>query len=376
MNSQENAAGHADRILPPHGVKTIGVDSQEDYSSPLGRANRLRRASWSLVVRRTWNDFFFESFMDRGATLTYFTLMAFAPTVLAAYSIATLTFASRRQQVEEITQEFIAEYVPAAAAEQASGLVAAIIGSSAQGTIALIISVLISLFSASAYVRAFSRTANTVYGRVEGRSLIRTWAMMWVLTVVLVLGAVALVFANLLRETVVDGVLAPLAEPLGLESTLEFLYSIFLPIWQWLRFPLSILLVLALIAVLYHFTPNVRPQRFRWVTLGSVLALAATVGVWWIFGLYLQYFAGVNAYGALSTVLAVFMALWITNIVLIVGLKIDAEVLRAKELQVGLDSQRHIQAPPRSDVAARAQAKIQQRLEAEGAQIRSQAEEG
>ncbi|MGO2611829.1 YihY/virulence factor BrkB family protein [Corynebacterium flavescens] len=375
MNSQEKPDRQPDRILPPRGVETIGVDSRDEYESPLGRGNRLSAKSWALVLRRTWNDFFFEGFLDRGATLTYFTLMAFAPTVLAAYSIATLVFASRRAQVEEITQEFIAEYLPAQTTQQASDLVGTIIGSSAQGTIALVLSVLISLFSASAYVRAFSRTANMVYGRVEGRGLIRAWGMMWVLTVVLVLGAVTLVFANLARDTVISGILGPIAGPLGLEDTLDFMLRIFLPVWDWLRLPLSVLLVLALIAVLYHFAPNVRPQRFRWFSLGSVLALVATVAVWWLIGLYLQYFAGLNAYGALSVVLAVLVAVWITNTALIVGLKIDAEVLRAKELQRGLESQRHIQAPPRSDEAALAQAQTQQRLEDKGEQIRTQAEE-
>ncbi|MDU3174809.1 MAG: YihY/virulence factor BrkB family protein, partial [Corynebacterium striatum] len=97
--------------------------------------------------------------------------------------------------------------------------------------------------------------------------------------------------------------------------------------------------------------------------------------VWWFFGLYLSHFAGVSAYGALSTVLALFVALWIMNTVLILGLKLDAEVLRAKELQIGLGSQHYIQAAPRSDVAAQAQAKIQQDLEARGDAILNAREE-
>ncbi len=99
---------------------------------------------------------------------------------------ATLIFSSRRAEVHELTSQFIADYVPGSMTEQAEKLVGSIIGSTAQGTFALVVSVLVSLFSASAYVRAFSRTANTVYGRVEGRGIIRTWALMWGLTIVLV----------------------------------------------------------------------------------------------------------------------------------------------------------------------------------------------
>ena len=234
---------------------------------------------------------------------------------------------------------------------------------------ALIISLAISLFSASAYVRAFSRTANTVYGRVEGRGIIRTWALMWGLTAVIVVGAVIVLFANLLRDAVLNEGLIPLARTVGLEDAATYLVRIFLPVWNWLRFPVTVVVVLTLIAVLYHFSPNVRSGRFRWITYGSVVALVGTVASWGLVGLYLKYLAAATAYGALSTVMAVFVATWLMNTVLIVGIKIDAEVLRAKELQLGLHSERFIQAPPRSDSSSQAQARAQESLEQRAREI-------
>ena len=232
---------------------------------------------------------------------------------------------------------------------------------------------LVSLFAASAYVRAFSRTANTVYGRVEGRGIIRTWALMWGLTIVLVIGAVIVLFANLLRDTIVSGVVEPLAGKLEMQGTADFLGGIFMPVWNWLRFPLTVVVVLTLIAILYHFSPNVRPARFRWITLGSVVALSTNVVVWGAFALYTQRFAGASVYGAFSLIMAVFMAVWLSNTMLILGIKIDAEVLRAKELQLGLHAARHIQAPPRSDAAAKSQARAQHDLEERSERIYKQA---
>ena len=162
------------KILPPHSTEVLDIDQTE--RNPLSRKNRLRKESWGLVLRRTWSDYFLEGLGDRGAAMTYFTLMAFAPTVLAVYSIATLLFANRKQEVEQLTQQLIQDYLPQDVSAQATDIVNTIIGSSAKGTIALVLSVLVSLFSASGYVRAFSRTANMVYGRVEGRGLLRTWA--------------------------------------------------------------------------------------------------------------------------------------------------------------------------------------------------------
>ena len=373
--SEEEIDGNAmsaeepETIVPFKGPTILEVQGHDDERNPLAKGNRLRKESWGLVIRRTWNDFFHDAFMDRAAGMTYFTLMAFAPTVLAAYSIVTLIFSSRQAEVEQLTSEFIEQYVPGSLSEQAHMIVGTIIGSSAQGTLALIISLAISLFSASAYVRAFSRTANTVYGRVEGRGIIRTWALMWGLTAVIVVGAVIVLFANLLRDAVLNEGLIPLARNVGLEDVATYLVRIFLPVWNWLRFPVTVVVVLTLIAVLYHFSPNVRPGRFRWITYGSVVALVGTVASWGLVGLYLKYFAAASAYGALSTVMAVFVATWLMNTVLIVGLKIDAEVLRAKELQLGLHSERFIQAPPRADNSSQAQARAQESLEQRAREI-------
>lgn len=373
--SEEEIDGNAmsaeepETILPFKGSTVLEVQGHDEEHNPLAKGNRLRKESWGLVIRRTWNDFFHDAFMDRAAGMTYFTLMAFAPTVLAAYSIVTLIFSSRQAEVEKLTSELIEQYVPGSLSEQAHTVVGTIIGSSAQGTLALIISLAISLFSASAYVRAFSRTANTVYGRVEGRGIIRTWALMWGLTAVIVVGAVIVLFANLLRDAVLNEGLIPLARNVGLEDAATYLVRIFLPVWNWLRFPVTVVVVLTLIAVLYHFSPNVRPGRFRWITYGSIVALVGTVVSWGLVGLYLKYLAAASAYGALSTVMAVFVATWLMNTVLIVGIKIDAEVLRAKELQLGLHSERFIQAPPRAENSSQAQARAQESLEQRAREI-------
>ncbi|MDY3127314.1 MAG: YihY/virulence factor BrkB family protein [Corynebacterium sp.] len=351
-------------------AEVIEVSGYGDDNNPLGWDNRLTWPSWVLVAKRVVKDFFADGLMDRAATLTFFTLLAFAPTVLAAYSIATIAFASHRAEVERVTADFIESYIPSELTAQAHSVVDSIVGTPRESTIALIISIVVSLFSASGYVRAFSRTSNMVYGRVEGRGIVRTWFMMWVLTIVLVVGSVVVIFSNLLRDTFISNVVEPIAKPLRLESFVDSMLSVFLPIWDWLRLPVTVIVLLTLIALLYHFSPNVSPPRFRWITLGGCVTLALGIAVWKLFSIYLRVWAGMSAYGALSTVMAVLMAMWVVNIGLVLGVKIDAEVVRAKELQAGLRSQRFIQAPPRSDQAARKQADQQDSLEKRANQLR------
>ncbi|MCI6207021.1 MAG: YihY/virulence factor BrkB family protein [Corynebacterium glucuronolyticum] len=195
-------------------------------------------------------------------------------------------------------------------------------------------------------MRAFARSSNFIYGRVEGRTVVPTWLTMWGITVLMVIGAAVIVGALLLRQSVVLAVFEPIAEPLGLVEEIDFLTRIFLPIWARIRLPVIALIALTLVAVLYYFAPSVRPQHFRWLTLGSAVSVV-TIGItWWLLGLYLQYFAGSSAYVVIGAIIAVIFACWILNILLLVGIKLDAEVLRAKELQMGYDSERMIQAPP------------------------------
>ena len=333
--------GTGDLVVSPH-----------DYESPLGRRNRLTRAGWKLVFRRVVTDFTNDAMVDRAAAMTYYTLLSVAPMLLAGYSIFSLLMPREEDAPDSLLAELIQTYVPAELQADALKLLLTIVGTPSQSTIALTVSVVISLLSASGYVRSFSRSANLIYGRTEGRPIAVTWATMWMVTLVLVVGAVVIVLGALLTDGIVGAVLGPIARPLHLEEQLEYLTSIFLPVWDWLRGPVIAVVAIALVSVLYHFTPNVRPGRFRLLTLGSALALAVVAVLWVGFGWYLRLVGVRSTYGAFGTVLAVLVLVWTMNVVLLMGVKIDAEVLRAKELQAGFDSRRCIQAPPRSNSGA------------------------
>lgn len=319
---------------------------------PLARGNRLTRKGFKHVLKRLVVDFSNDAMVDRGATLTYYTVLSLAPMLLAGYSIFSLLVPREEIAADSLMAELIETYVPEELRSEALDLLLSIIGTRSESTVALAVSLVISLLSASAYVRSFSRNANLMYGRVEGRNIAVTWLTMWLITLVMVAGAVVIILGALLTENVVTAVLGPIARPLHLEETLEYLTSIFLPAWSYVRGPVIGLTAIALISVLYYLSPNVRPGRFRLLTLGSTTALIVIAALWVAFGWYLTTVGLRSTYGAFGTVLAVLGVTWAMNIVLLEGVKIDAEVLRAKELQVGLDSAHVIQAPPRSNAGA------------------------
>ena len=341
---------HAAEFVQPYGPGRIEmVEPDRGRPEPLRRGNWLSWKAWKLVLARTVMDFGPLALMDRGATMTYFSVTAFAPMLLAFYSMVTLLFPTDERALHDMVGGLIDDTVPEALRPQAFDLFVTVVGTPAQSTVALVLSLLVSLLAASAYVRAFSRSTNVIYGRMEGRSLPVTWLTMWAITLLLVVGLVIVVAALVLRESIINAVLGPIAEPLGLTGAVDYLNQILLPVWEWARYPAVVVAAIVLVSCLFYFAPNVRPGRYRLLTVGAVFSMLVIGAEWALFGVYLSIFGLRSAYGAFGTVLAVLIAVWGMNIVLLLGVKIDAEILRAKELQAGYDSADMIQASPRAE---------------------------
>ncbi|NLA57087.1 MAG: YihY/virulence factor BrkB family protein [Corynebacterium humireducens] len=339
-------------------------------STAPARRPRLSRHGWRYVTGRVVHEFWLGGGPDLAAKLTFFTVMSFAPTILAIYSLATLVLANNAELVESLIADFIAGYVPGEYQESVRGVLEMVIGSQRGGVVGVIVGVAVALWSASAYVRAFSRTANTVYGQPEGRSIPRLWATMFLLTFALLVGMVGILVSVMLNETVVNATLGLIAEPLGLGGTLDFLLGVFLPVWRWVKWPVILGLATVLIAVLYYFTPNVRQARFRWLSVGAFIALLGlalvSVGFW----LYLSYLSSLSSYGAIGTILAFMFVLWGFNMMLVLGMKVDVEVERARQLKEGRKAEREIHLPPRSTRQVERTEAMQERLEERGRDLR------
>lgn len=339
-------------------------------STPLSSRPRLSSRGWRYVIGRVLREFWLGGGPDLAAKLTFFTVLSFAPTILAVYSLATVVLANNAELVEDLTGDFIAGYIPGEYQDTVRDIIDMVIGSQTGGVVGVIVGVAIALWSASAYVRAFSRTANTVYDQIEGRSLIRLWGTMFLLTFALLIGIVTILVSVMLNETVVNATLGPIAEPLGLGGTLEFLLGAFLPVWRWVKWPVIFGMAAMLIAVLYYFTPNVKQARFRWLSIGAFVALVGLALVSGGFWLYLSYFSSLSSYGAIGTILALMFALWGANMMLVLGMKVDAEVERARQLKAGLESEREIQLPPRATRQVEKHEAMREKMESRGRDLR------
>ena len=358
-------------VVPVDGHPAVEALDPNEYYRTVSRPEFvLRRAAWKHILKRLYIEYFYRGLLDRGAILSFFTLLTTIPTLMAFYAITTLILDKNRTRVTAITDEFITKNIPAQFADEARQIVDTIIGSTDKSLLTLIISVVFALFSSSAYVRAFSRSANVLYGRQEGRTIARTWLTMWALTIGLVLGLVLIAVAFFLRDDLLQPVLNAVAEPLNWEGAADFVLNKFLPVWGYLRWPTVFGLSIMLIAVLYHVAPNVRYGRVRWLTTGSVFALVTMSLVGLGVRIYLNHFLEFGTYGALGGLIALFMGLVIANTFLLMGLKIDAEIARFRELQAGMESDDVIQVPPRSSAAAFGQDEINEKLRSDARRYR------
>ncbi len=333
----------------------------------------LEPSTWKVIAKRLYFEVFFNALLDKGATLSFFTLLTGLPTLLAFYAIITLFLDQNRNQVTELTDEFIDKNIPTNFQDNAQSIVSTVIGSTEQSIVMLVISVLLALFSSSAYLRAFSRMSNEMYGRREGRGLIRRWTTMWGVTLVLVIGLVFIAGAYFLREDIARPLLDKVAEPLRIQGFTAFVLEHFLPVWQYLRWPVIFFVSAILIAVLYHVAPNVRFGRVRWLTVGSTFALISITIVGLLLRTYLNNFGYIGIYGALGGIIVGLLGLVLSNSLLLLGVKLDAEIARTRELQAGLHSERIIQVPPRSSAAVESFSHLHDSIEEQSSQLRNEA---
>ena len=129
--------------------------------------------------------------------------------------------------------------------------------------------------------------------------------------------------------------------------------------------------VVLIVAILYYAAPNARQPKFRWMSLGALLAIVLLVVATALFGLYVANFSNYDrTYGSLAGVVIFLLWLWIANNALLFGAEFDAEIERARQLQAGIEAEEDIQLPPRDTRKSRKAAEREDREEQEGRRIR------
>ncbi|HET8559408.1 MAG TPA: YihY/virulence factor BrkB family protein [Marmoricola sp.] len=343
---------------------SIGGEAEVEETRPQGgslanpetaaTAPVLRRSGF-YVLRKAVREFLDDGCTDLAAGLTYYSVLSFFPAALALLSLLSL-FGSGGKAVDTVVKVLQPLMSDATIARVEPTLHA--LASSPGGGIAFVVGILGALWSASAWVNAFSRAMNRVYEVEEGRPVWKLRPAMLLITVAAILLCAAALLILILSGPVADSV----GRTLGLGSTL-------LTVWAIAKWPVLAAAVIAVVAMLYWGTPNVRQPRFRALSVGAFVAilvwLLASAG----FAFYVANFSSYNStYGSVGGVIVALLWLWLTNNALLFGAELDAELERARELAAGESAEEAIQLPVRDERGIR-KAEKRRRKDAEAGRL-------
>ena len=313
-------------------TETRGIDP-EDSRKPDSPAE-LTKPSKLYVARKTLREFSTDECTDLAAALTYYAVLAIFPAAIALLSLIGV-FGQGPKTVDTVLG-ILSDVGGSSIADTLRPTLQELAKAPGAG-IALIVGLLGALWSASGYVGAFGRAMNRIYDIGEGRPIWKLRPVMLLITFVLVvLAAVALL------GLVVSGPVATsVGNAIGLGSTI-------VTVWNIAKWPVLLLIVVLIVAILYYATPNVKQPKFKWISVGALVAIIVWIVLSAAFGLYVANFSSYNkTYGALAGVIVFLLWLWITNLALLFGAELDAELERGRQLQAGMKAEETIQLPAR-----------------------------
>ena len=313
-----------------------GDDQKRSGRRPEGPAH-ARQGSAAQTIKRTLTEFSEDNLTDAAAALTYYAILSLFPALLALVSIVGLV-ADPHTVTKEMTT-LVTSIGPASAAQTFKGPIDGLTKSSGTAGILLIVGIVSALWSASGYVGAFMRASNVIYEVEEGRSLVRLRPLQMLVTLLLVL-----LLALVLVALVLTG---PLASKVG--SAVGIGSSV-VTVWNIAKWPVLLIVVMFMIALLYYASPNARLRSLKSIFPGAVLAVVVWLVASAVFALYVANFSSYNkTYGTLGGIIIFLVWMWLTNVAILLGAEVNAERERSRQLRADTPgAEREIQLEERS----------------------------
>jgi membrane protein len=282
---------------------------------------RLPKGSWKQVGRRAAREFQDDNLTDLAAGLTYYGVLSIFPGLIVVISVLGLLGRSTVDSVKET----ISDAAPGGVGKILTDAIDRVQGSSGTASLAAILGLLVAFWSASGYIAAFMRASNIIYDVPEGRPIWKTLPIRIAVTAVvglmLIMSAVIVVFTGRLATHA--------GRLIGVGSTA-------VTVWNIAKWPVLLVLVILVFAILYWASPNARHGGFRWVSPGGAVAVVVWLVASGLFAVYVANFGSYNeTYGSLAGAVIFLVWLWVTNIAILLGAEVDAELERQRAIAAG-----------------------------------------
>jgi membrane protein len=277
---------------------------------------------WWAALKRTFKEFREDNLTDWAAALTYYAVLAIFPALIVLVSILGLVGDSATQPLIDN----LGAVAPGPAKEIFTSAIENLQGDKGAAGVLFIIGILGALWSASGYVAAFMRASNSIYDMPEGRPVWKTLPVRVGLTLILLF----LLAITTLAVVLTGGLAERVGDVIGLGSTA-------VDVWNIAKWPVLLVIVSFMFALLYWAAPNVKQPGFRWVSPGGIVAVVGWLIASAAFAFYVGNFGSYNkTYGALGGVIVFLVWLWISNIVILLGAEFNAELERGRAIEAGM----------------------------------------
>ena len=282
----------------------------------------IKRRSWWDVLKRTVKEFREDNLTDWAAALTYYAVFSIFPALLVVVSLLGLIGQSATQPLIDN----IGTLAPGAGQDILTDAIRNIQRSQGSASAVFVVGLVVALWSASGYVAAFMRAANSIYDVEEGRPIYKTLPV----RVGLTLALLVLLAISAIGVVLSGGLAREVGDIIGVGSTA-------VDVWGYAKWPVLILVMSFLFALLYWAAPNVKQPGLRWISPGGLLAVIGWVLSSVAFSFYVSTFGSYNkTYGALAGVIIFLLWLWISNVMVLLGAEFNAELERQRAIQGGM----------------------------------------
>ena len=284
------------------------------------------------TLKRTLTEFSEDNMTIWAAALTYFGLLSLFPALIAMVSIVGLV--GDPQTTTKTLTDIVSGLGPSTAADTFAGPIEQITSNREHGGRAADRRHRDGPVVGVGLCRRVRKAANVIYETPEGRPFWKLKPLQLLVTLVMIVLLAAVLLALVLTGPVVSAV----AGPLGIGSTAQ-------TVWNIAKWPVMFVVVVLMFAVLFHASPNVKLPGLKWVAPGALLAIVVWVVASALFAFYVANFGSYNkTYGALGGMVGLLVWMWITNIALLLGMELNAERERSRELAAGVPrAEREIQ---------------------------------
>jgi membrane protein len=281
---------------------------------------KLGGLSWAALAKRVWSDINKDDIFGRAAQLSYYFLLALFPLLLFLTSVIGVLLGSGTGLRHSLFN-YLAKVLPSSASELVSTTMLEVSTSSGGGKISF--GILAALWAASAGMGAISESLNVAYHVKETRPWWKQRVMAIGLTIllsILIISALVLVLSG--------GRIADyLAVTYGFGSA-------FAMAWKIVQWPIVLAFLLVGFGSIYYWAPDLRDQNWRWVTPGSVIAVALWLLVSLAFRTYLHFFNSYSkTYGSLGAVIILMLWFYFTGLAILIGGEVNSDIEAAAAAQ-------------------------------------------